>query len=171
MRDPEQAVSRLRLLGETERRRMVEGWNETHSAFPEDACVHEFFESQAMQGPDRPAVVCDGVRLTYAELNRSANSLAHYLKAQGVGPEVLVGVCIERSVDMLIALLAILKAGGAYVPLDPHFPKARLDLISRRCAAAAGVDREPAGSPGVDARYASSCAGYGARHLRFVRWE
>ena len=127
--DPERAVSRLRLLGETERRRMVEGWNETHSPFPEDACVHEFFESQAMQGPDRTAVICDGVRLTYAELNRSANSLAHYLKAQGVGPEVLVGVCIERSVDMLIALLAILKAGGAYVPLDPHFPKARLDLI------------------------------------------
>ena len=127
--NPEQAVSRLRLLSEPERQRMIAGWHETQSAFPEDACVHEFFETQAVQNPDRRAVVCDDVSLTYAELNRSANALAHYLRAQGVGPEVLVGVCIERSVDMLIALLAILKAGGAYVPLDPHFPKARLDLI------------------------------------------
>jgi amino acid adenylation domain-containing protein len=126
---PDRAVSRLPLLGETERRRMLAGWNETPAQALPDCCVHELFERQAAENPDRTAVLCKGARLMYAELNRSANALAHYLKAQGVGPEVLVGVCIERSMDMLVALLAILKAGGAYVPLDPHFPKARLDLI------------------------------------------
>jgi amino acid adenylation domain-containing protein len=117
------------LLDDSERRSVLVDWNRTDVAFPAEACVHEFVEAQASQHPDSCAVTCDGLSLTYASLNRSANALAHYLRAKRVGPEVLVGVCMERSVDMLIALLAIAKAGGAYVPLDPHFPKARLELI------------------------------------------
>ena len=89
-------------------------------------CIHELFEEQVQRTPHSPAVVFEDYQLTYSELNRRANGLAHYLRSQGVRPEVLVAICLERSLEIPIAIMAILKAGGAYVPLDPDFPRARL---------------------------------------------
>src|SRR6266516_4584723 len=103
--------------------------NGTASEYPADKCIHELFEEQVERAPDSVAVVFEGQRLTYSELNRRANRLAHYLRKLGVGPEVLVGICVERSFEMIVGLLAILKAGGAYLPLDPTYPKERLSLM------------------------------------------
>ena len=101
-------------------------WNSTASAFPSEQCLHQLFEVHASSSPDAVAAWCEGEQLSYAELNRRANQLARYLAKKGVGPDVLVGLCIGRSLDMLIALLGIMKAGGAYVPLDPDYPSERL---------------------------------------------
>src|SRR6266850_8211266 len=91
-----------------------------------NSCIHELFEKQVERTPDAVAVVFENHELTYRELNSRANQLGHYLQARGVGPEVLVGICVERSLEMIVGLLGILKAGGAYVPLDPTYPKDRL---------------------------------------------
>src|SRR5436190_839734 len=96
---------------------------------PHRQCIHELFEEQVQRTPDAPAVIFEDYQLTYDELNRRANPLAHYLRCQGVAPEVLVAICLERSLEIPIAIMAILKAGGAYVPLDPDFPRARLASI------------------------------------------
>src|SRR5216683_2638398 len=104
-------------------------WNATRSDFPEHMCIHQLIEQQVQRTPDAGAVVFEDQKLTYSELNRRANALAYTLQASGVGPDVLVGVCMERSLEMVIALLAILKAGGAYVPLDPTYPRERLDYM------------------------------------------
>jgi len=101
-------------------------WNSTATEYPDSQCIHQLFEAQVKRTPDAVAVVFEEQQLTYAELNAKANQLAHYLQGLGVGPEVLVGLCIERSLDMVIAMLGILKAGGAYVPLDPAYPAERL---------------------------------------------
>lgn len=106
--------------------RQLAAWNATDRPFPQDRCVHELVGAQAARTPEGTAVVAGGQALCYGALNRRANRLAHYLRALGVGPEVLVGVCLERSVELVIGLLAILKAGGAYVPLDPDYPAGRL---------------------------------------------
>ena len=103
--------------------------DDTTRAYPRDACVHHLFEAQAERRSAHPAVIFEAQQLTYAELNLRANQLARYLRRRGVGPEVLVGVCLERSLEMIVALLAILKAGGAYVPLDPAYPKDRITYI------------------------------------------
>jgi amino acid adenylation domain-containing protein len=95
----------------------------------QDTCIHHLFEAQAKRTPDAVAVVYDGEKLTYQELNRRANQLAHYLRGQGVGPEVRVALSVDRSLEMIVALLGILKAGGAYVPLDPSYPRERLAFI------------------------------------------
>lgn len=124
--DPDQRLSELPLLTASERRKLLVDWNATHRDYARDRCVHELFEAQAAAAPDRIAAVYGRQSITYAELNRLANQLAHHLRAWGVGPESLVGVCLERSLEMLIALLAVHKAGGAYVPLDPAFPPDRL---------------------------------------------
>lgn len=94
-----------------------------------DQCVHQLFEEQVERVPDAVAVVYENVQLTYRELNRRANQLAHYLQKMGVGPEMLVGMCLERSPEMIVGLLGILKAGGAYVPLDPAYPAERLAFM------------------------------------------
>jgi amino acid adenylation domain-containing protein len=127
--NPEERVSYLSLLPDSERRKMLQEWNSPHAENSNDARLHELFERQAQLNPDAVAVVHQNVRLTYGELNRRANQLAHYLRAIGVGPDVLVGICIERGVEMICGLLGILKAGGAYVPLDPAYPKDRLDFM------------------------------------------
>ncbi|MUG92154.1 amino acid adenylation domain-containing protein [Scytonema sp. UIC 10036] len=126
---PEQKVSALPLLTEAERHQLLVEWNNTQRNYPNNVLVHQLFEAQAEQTPDAVAVVFEDEQLTYQELNCRANQLGHYLQKVGVKPEVLVGICIERSLDMLVGLLGILKAGGVYVPLDPTFPKDRLTYI------------------------------------------
>ena len=124
--DPDRPVSQLPLLTAGERTTLLERWNDTAAPYPRDLCVAELFEQQAARTPDAVAVVADGAVLTYVALDRQANQLAHRLQAAGVGPDVLVAIAMERSADLIVALLAVLKAGGAYVPLDPDYPKARL---------------------------------------------
>jgi amino acid adenylation domain-containing protein len=131
VQDSGQHISALPLLTEAERSRMITDWNITDSIYTgleraTEHCVYELFDAQVARTPDAVAVVFGDRSLTYAELNRQANQLAHYLQAAGVGPETLTGVYLERSPEMVIALLGILKAGGAYVPLDPIYPPDRL---------------------------------------------
>ena len=111
-----------------ERHRLLFEWNETATSI-RGIGVHELFEKQVERTPDAVAVVFEEQQLTYRELNRRANQLAHHLRTLGVGPEVLVGICVERSFEMVVGLLGILKAGGSYVPLDPSYPVARLKFI------------------------------------------
>ncbi len=113
-------------MNDVEWHRLLVEWNATEASYPRDWCVHHLFEAQAEQTPDNIAVIFEGEQLTYAELNQKANKLAHHLMKLGVEPEVLVGIFMERSLEMMVGLLSILKAGGAYVPLDPEFPKARV---------------------------------------------
>jgi len=133
---PEEHISRLPLMGEQERRRMLVEWNDTGYPYPA-VCAHQLFEAQAAKTPDAVAITMAadpltgrGERsLTYRELNRRANQLARYLQSQGVGPDVLVGVCARRTLELPVALLGVLKAGGAYVPLDPTYPAERLAFM------------------------------------------
>jgi amino acid adenylation domain-containing protein len=119
-------IDRLPMLPEAERRQVLREFNDTRREYPREACVHELFEAQAARTPGAVAVVFEGERVTYAALNARANRLAHHLRALGVGPDVRVGICVERSVEMVVGLLGILKAGGAYVPLDASYPVDRL---------------------------------------------
>jgi non-ribosomal peptide synthetase component F len=123
---PNREIAALDVLPEMERRLVVDEWNRTEAEVPADRCIHELFEAQAARTPGAVAVRFEEASLTYAELNERANRLAHYLVRLGVGPEVRVGLCLERSLEMVVSLLAVLKAGGAYVPLDPGLPAERL---------------------------------------------
>jgi len=123
---PEQAVAELPLLEAGERERALVQWNDTAAAYPLDSSVQQLIEAQVQRTPDAEALVFGVTRLSYAQLNERANRLAHRLIELGVGPDVLVGIAAERSVEMVVGLLAILKAGGAYVPLDPEYPQDRL---------------------------------------------
>ncbi|NEQ09933.1 MAG: amino acid adenylation domain-containing protein, partial [Moorea sp. SIO4E2] len=127
--DPQQPVSRLPLLTVAERQQLLVDWNDTAVGYPDDKCIHQLFEEQVDKTPDAVAVVFEQQKLTYSQLNSKANQLAHYLQGLGVKAETLVGICVERSVEMVVGLLAILKAGGAYVALDPNYPAARLAQI------------------------------------------
>jgi len=127
--DPEQHLANLSLLDERDRQRLLVEWNDTKVEYGRGQRLHELFDAQVEQTPDTVAVVFEGQRLTYQELNRRANQLAHHLRRLGVGPDVLVGICVERSLEMVVGLLGILKAGGAYVPLDPAYPPARLAFM------------------------------------------
>ena len=104
-------------------------WERTTSDYPQNQCIHQIFDAQVERTPDALAVVCKDEQLTYSELNHRANKVAHYLRARGVGPEVLVGICLKRSVEMVIASLGVLKAGAAYLPLDPTYPRERLSFL------------------------------------------
>lgn len=126
---PESRLSELPLLTEPERHQLLIEWNDTQVEYPQDRCIHELFEVQVERGPEATAVVYENQCLSYRELNAKANQLAHHLRALGVGLDTLVGICVERSLEMVIGLLGILKAGGAYVPLDPTYPKERLLYI------------------------------------------
>jgi amino acid adenylation domain-containing protein len=127
--NPEQPIGQLPLLTAAERHQLLVEWNDTTKDYPQDKCIHQLFEAQVALTPDAVAVVLEDECLTYRELNNRANQLAHHLQGLGVGPEVLVGICVERSPMMVVCLLGILKAGGAYVPLDPLHPKERLAYI------------------------------------------
>ncbi len=126
---PDASIWSLPLLAPAERRQVLEEWNATARADPRGLLLHQLFEMQAARTPDAAAVVAGGVRLTYGELNRRANQLAHHLRRQGVGAEDRVGICLRRSERLVVSLLGVLKAGGAYVPLDPAYPRQRLELI------------------------------------------
>ncbi len=128
------AVDRLELLPEAERRLVLREWNREVAEYPRSACVHELFEAQAERTPDAVAVVFEDAALSYAELNRRANRLAHGLRALGVGPDARVGICVERSLEMVVGVLGTLKAGGAWVPLDPGHPTERLRYAIRDSA-------------------------------------
>ncbi|HEX2269401.1 MAG TPA: amino acid adenylation domain-containing protein, partial [Pyrinomonadaceae bacterium] len=127
--DADQRLSALRVLTHAEEKQVLLDWNQTTAPYPREHSIHELFQSQAAETPEAVAVVAGETRLTYAELNRRANQLAHYLQSLGVSAEVRVGICLERSASLIVGLLAILKAGGAYVPLDPSYPEARLKLM------------------------------------------
>jgi amino acid adenylation domain-containing protein len=132
---PETSIWHLPLLAPAERRQVIETWNATERAFPRDLLLHQLFETQAARTPDAEALVVGELRLTYGELNRRANRLAHRLRASGVRPEERVGICLRRSERMLVSLLAVLKAGGAYLPLDPAYPRERLAFLLEDSAA------------------------------------
>ena len=125
----ETPISQLPLLTEVESHQILVDWNNTAKNYPKDKCVHQLFEEQVERTPDAIAVVFEKQQLTYRELNNQANQLANYLHQLGVKPETLIGICVERSLEMIIGLLGVLKAGGAYVPLDPNYPQERLDFM------------------------------------------
>ncbi|HEX8184226.1 MAG TPA: amino acid adenylation domain-containing protein, partial [Blastocatellia bacterium] len=124
-RDAGESISDIPLLSDPEKRLLLFDWNATAADFPNDECLHHLFEQQVERTPEALAVICDQEKLTYRELNSRANQLAHHLIKFGAGPEVRVGICLKRSVDMVAGWLAILKSGGAYVPVDPSYPQER----------------------------------------------
>jgi amino acid adenylation domain-containing protein/non-ribosomal peptide synthase protein (TIGR01720 family) len=154
----EQPISAMPLLGEAERRQLLVGFNRNAAHYESEKCVHQLFEAQVERDPDAPALVFGGERLTYLELNCRANQLAHYLKGLGVGPETRVGVMLERSAEMIVAVLGVLKAGGAYVPVDPSYPSERLAYVLADAGVRVLLTRRrlleelPAGAP-----YAAVC--------------
>jgi amino acid adenylation domain-containing protein len=133
---PNQKISELPLLTETEQHQLLVEWNNTKTEYPQDKCIHQLFEEQVERTPDGVAIVFEDQQLTYQDLNARANQLAHYLQTLGVDSEVLVGICVERSLEMIVGILGILKAGGAYVPLDPAHPSERLAFMLEDAAVA-----------------------------------
>ena len=128
--NPDQGIRQIPLLSDAERRQILCEWNATeNSTYPLERCVHRLIEEQVENSPDAVAVTFEKDQLTYQELNQRASQVAHYLQSLGVEPETLVGICVERSFEMIIGLLGIMKAGGAYVPLDPEYPKERLAFM------------------------------------------
>ena len=126
LKDLNAPIDRIELTSETERRQILNEWNKTAAAYAADKCFHQLFEAQAAQTVTAIAVSFQDTQVTYAELNRRANQFAHYLRAHGVGPEVLVGISLPRSAELIVALLGVFKAGGAYLPLDLSYPKERI---------------------------------------------
>jgi amino acid adenylation domain-containing protein len=127
--NPEQPISELPLLTEREKHQILTEWNHIATEYPKDHLIHELFEAQVEKFSESVAVVFENQQLTYRELSNRANGLAHCLRKLGVGPEILVGICVERSLEMIVGILAILKAGGAYLPLDPRYPEERLAFM------------------------------------------
>src|SRR5690606_33225865 len=135
---PDTPLSRLPVLTESERRRVLDEWNDTAVPFDRDATLHRLFEAQVDRSPDATALVCAGLggwAVSYREVERRANRLAHHLVASGAGPGRTVALCLRRGPDLVVAILAVLKAGGAYVPLDPDYPAERLAFLVRDAAA------------------------------------
>jgi len=126
---PNQQIAQLPILSASEQQQLLVEWNNTQTEYPQDKCIHQLFEEQVEHTPNAVAVVYENQQLTYHQLNSRANQLAHYLQSLGVKADVLVGICVERSIEMLIGLMGILKAGGAYVPLDPEYPTERLSFM------------------------------------------
>ena len=127
--NPQQRVCQLPLLTKFEKQQLLGDWNNIHENYLQDKCIHQLFEEQVERTPHNVAVVFENNSLTYQQLNTRANQLAHYLQELGVKPDTLVGICVERSLEMIVGILGILKAGGAYVPLDPEYPQERLSFI------------------------------------------
>ncbi len=131
----EQTLAEVPLLSEAERQRLLRSWNATHRDFPQTVCLHELFEQQVEKTPEAPALAFAGRRLSYRELHERANQLAHFLQKLGVGPEIIVAISLERSLEMVIGILGVLKAGGAYLPMDPVYPEERLAFMLQDAAA------------------------------------
>ncbi|MFL5385414.1 MAG: amino acid adenylation domain-containing protein, partial [Longimicrobiaceae bacterium] len=154
-RDADRRLSRLALMDEAERRRVVEEWNATDAGYPAGACVHDLFRAQAARTPEAVALSWQSERLTYAELEARANRLANALRRRGVGPEVRVGICLPRTPELVAAMLGVLKAGGAYVPLDPAYPRERLGYMLQDAGVTLVItesslaDRLPDGAAGL----------------------
>ena len=127
--NPETPIFKLPLLTESDRNQLLIEWNNTTVDYPKDKCIHQLFSEQVEKTPDAVAVVFEDRQLTYRELNCRANQLAHYLQSEGVGSEVLVGIFVQRSIEMVVGVLGILKAGGAYVPIDPTYPSERISYM------------------------------------------
>ncbi|MGA9379612.1 MAG: condensation domain-containing protein, partial [Phormidium sp.] len=127
--NPQQPLAQLPILTEVEQQQLLIEWNNSQVDYPVDKCLHQLFEEQVAKTPDAVAVVFEEQQLTYRELNDRSNQLAHYLRSLGVEAEVLVGICVERSLETIVGLLGILKAGGAYVPLDPNYPPDRIQFL------------------------------------------
>ncbi len=127
--NPDQPIADIPLLTPAERRQLLVEWNPAGASYRQERCLHELFERQAEAHPDIVAVVHEDEQLTYGVLNERANQLAHYLRGLGVGPDICVGLCVERSLELIVGILGILKAGGAYVPIDPALPRERLSFI------------------------------------------
>jgi natural product biosynthesis luciferase-like monooxygenase protein len=127
--EPRTTLDKLSLLSAAELRQLLVEWNATETEVPSGACIHQLIEAQAQATPDAVAAVCRNQQLTFAELNARANQVASYLTKLGVGPEALVGICVDRSLEMLVGLLGILKSGGSYLPLDPVYPRERLAFM------------------------------------------
>ncbi|HEU0077678.1 MAG TPA: amino acid adenylation domain-containing protein, partial [Longimicrobiaceae bacterium] len=140
--DADVRLAQLELLSADERALVLEEWNRTAAEYPADRCIHELFEAQAAREPDAVAVEFEGETLRYGALNERANRLAHHLAGLGVGPEVRVGICLERGMEMIVSVLAVLKAGGAYVPLDPAYPAERLAFVLADAAVPVLVTQE-----------------------------
>jgi amino acid adenylation domain-containing protein len=151
--DESRPVERLALLPADERARVLEEWNRTDAAYPAGSCIHELFEEQVERAPGAVAVEFASEHLTYAELNRRANRLAHHLRSLGVGPEARVAIALERGAELIVAMLGVLKAGGAYVLLDPGYPAERLRFMLEDSAAAVLLARR---GPGLDLEEALS---------------
>jgi amino acid adenylation domain-containing protein len=139
---PQQPVARLPMLSTAERRQILEEWNDTRADFPRDKCIHRLFEEQVERTPEAIAVVFLDQTLTYRELNRRANRLARQLQGRGIGPDKIVALSMERSLEMVIAMLAVLKAGGAYLPLDVNWPVDRLNYMLENSCAHLGLERD-----------------------------
>ncbi|MEG3918364.1 amino acid adenylation domain-containing protein [Microcoleus sp. T3_A4] len=127
--NPERKLSELPLLSAAERQQLLVQWNDTQADYPKNSSIHELFAAQTERTPDAVAAICENEQLTYRELNAKANQIAHYLQSLGVKREVLVGICLERSLEMLVAILGILKVGAAYVPVDPAYPQERRSFM------------------------------------------
>ncbi|NEQ80129.1 MAG: amino acid adenylation domain-containing protein [Moorea sp. SIO2I5] len=125
----EQKLANLSILTEQERQQLLIDWNSTQAEYFKEQCIHKLFEAQVEATPDAIAVVFEDKQLSYRELNSRANQLAHHLRSLGVKPEVLIGICVEKSLELIVAVLGVLKAGGAYVPLDPTYSQERLDFV------------------------------------------
>ena len=128
--NPDASITDLPLLTASERQQLLVDWNDTRKPFRQDVCIHQLFESQAARNPNETAVIFEDRQLSYDELNRRTNRLAHKLIELGIGPEIRAGVLMERSLDMVLAVVSVLKAGGTYVPLDPAWPLERLRWIA-----------------------------------------
>jgi amino acid adenylation domain-containing protein len=128
---PERNIHALPVLTDDMRKILLNQWNNTERSYPDQICIHQEIEKQVLKTPDFPAVVFESNTLTYKEMNQQANQIAHYLIAQGVAPGTLIGLCLERSEQMILGILGILKAGGAYVPIEPNYPEDRIDYILR----------------------------------------
>ena len=147
---PDTAIARLPLLGIGEQAEL-ERWNRTGTPFPDACCIHELIEAQVRRTPDAPALRYRDTTLSYADLNARANRLAHHLRARGVGPDVLVGLCMQRGIEIVVAILGVVKAGGAYVPLSAGESAGAAARDDRRCR------HSPCAVPGALERSASGC--------------
>ena len=133
--DESEAIDTLALLAPEEAEQQLVAWNQSAAAWPQEATIHQLIEEQVARTPHGVAVSCGDVQLSYGELNRRANRLAHHLRTLGVGPDTMVALCLDRSVDMVVAMLGVLKAGGAYVPIDPNYPAERIAYVVDDCGA------------------------------------